>query len=43
MYRDEAEQDSFVITEDDYIDYLCRSDLATLVPVALAAKLRAML
>jgi SIR2-like domain len=34
------EWESFVITEDDYIDYLSRSDVAGAVPVTLAAKLR---
>jgi DNA-binding SARP family transcriptional activator len=32
--------ESFVVTEDDYIDYLARSDVAGAVPVGLAAKLR---
>jgi DNA-binding SARP family transcriptional activator len=32
--------ESFVITEDDYIDYLAYSDIGGAVPVALAAKLR---
>jgi DNA-binding SARP family transcriptional activator len=32
--------ESFVVTEDDYIDYLARTDVAGAVPVALAAKLR---
>jgi DNA-binding SARP family transcriptional activator len=32
--------ESFVVTEDDYIDYLARDDLANLIPVGLAAKLR---
>jgi DNA-binding SARP family transcriptional activator len=36
----EREWESFVVTEDDYIDYLSRSDVATAVPVGLAAKLR---
>ncbi|MGH3137141.1 MAG: BTAD domain-containing putative transcriptional regulator [Gaiellaceae bacterium] len=36
----EREWESFVITEDDYIDYLGRSELSTVVPVSLAAKLR---
>jgi len=31
--------DSFVITDDDYIDYLTRSDIANLVPKNVAAKL----
>jgi len=33
--------DSFVITEDHYIDYLTRADVGGLFPVRLAAKLRA--
>ena len=37
VYR---EWESFVITEDDYIEYLANSDVATAVPVGLAAKLR---
>jgi DNA-binding SARP family transcriptional activator len=36
----EREWESFVVTEDDYIDYLAQTDLAGAVPVALAAKLR---
>ena len=36
----EREWESFVITEDDYFDYLGRSDVAAAVPVAVAAKLR---
>ena len=36
----EREWESFVITEDDYIDYLGSSDVAAAVPVALAARLR---
>jgi hypothetical protein len=38
--RVDRERDSYVITEDNYIDYLTRTDLSTLVPVTLAAKLR---
>jgi SIR2-like domain len=34
------ERDSYVITEDHYIDYLTRTDIAHLVPVGLAARLR---
>jgi DNA-binding SARP family transcriptional activator len=34
------EWESFVVTEDDYIDYLSHSDVAAAVPVGLAAKLR---
>lgn len=32
--------DSYVITEDHYIEYLTRTDLSNLLPVTLAAKLR---
>jgi hypothetical protein len=38
--RVNSERDSFVITEDHYIDYLTRTDLSNLVPAVLAAKLR---
>lgn len=38
--RDNSERDSFVITEDNYIDYLTRTDISNLVPVTVAAKLR---
>jgi hypothetical protein len=38
--RDDPERDSFVITEDHYIDYLTRTDVANLLPITLAAKLR---
>jgi hypothetical protein len=34
------ELESFVVTEDDYIDYLAYGDVGSAVPVALAAKLR---
>lgn len=34
------DRDSFVITEDHYIDYLTRTDVSTLMPVTLGAKLR---
>ena len=34
------EWESFVVTEDDYIDYLAREDLSNLIPVGLTAKLR---
>jgi DNA-binding SARP family transcriptional activator/class 3 adenylate cyclase len=36
----EREWESFVVTEDDYIDYLARTDVTGAVPVALAARLR---
>ena len=32
--------ESFVVTEDDYIDYLAQTEVAGAVPVSLAAKLR---
>jgi SIR2-like protein len=35
-----AQQDSYVITEDHYIDYITRADVSGLFPVTLAAKLR---
>jgi DNA-binding SARP family transcriptional activator len=34
------EWESFVVTEDDYIGYLAQGELANVVPVSLAAKLR---
>ena len=37
---DERAWESFVVTEDDYIEYLARTEVASVVPVALAAKLR---
>ncbi len=36
----DREWESFVVTEDDYIDYLTQADVASVVPVGLAAKLR---
>jgi hypothetical protein len=41
MDRGMAGNDSYVITEDHYIDFLTRTDLSNLVPVMLAAQLRA--
>jgi len=38
--RSRPEHDSYVITEDHYIDYLTRTDVSTLMPVTLGAKLR---
>jgi len=35
-----VELESFVVTEDDYIDYLADGDVGGAIPVALAAKLR---
>jgi hypothetical protein len=36
----DADGDSYVITEDHYIDYLTRTELTNLVPATVAAKLR---
>jgi hypothetical protein len=33
--REDARQDSYVITEDNYIDYLSRSDISRQIPVTL--------
>jgi DNA-binding SARP family transcriptional activator len=33
-------RDSYVVSEDDYIDYLSQSDLTSLLPVGLAARIR---
>jgi hypothetical protein len=38
--EDQIHGDSFVITEDHYIDYIARADIARLFPAKLAAKLR---
>jgi len=38
--RAAEEGDSFVITEDHYIDYLTRTDISNLVPATLVARLR---
>src|SRR3954470_21865611 len=37
---DDREGESFVVTEDDSIEYLAQSEVADLVPVALGARLR---
>ena len=37
---DDRRWESFVVTEDDYIDYLAQSEMTSVVPVALGAKLR---
>jgi DNA-binding SARP family transcriptional activator len=34
------ERESFVVSEDDYIDYLAHAPLSTVLPVGLAARLR---
>ncbi len=33
-------EDSFVITEDDYVDYITRADIAHLFPITLAHKIK---
>ena len=38
--RPQREWESFVVSEDDHIDYISQSDIAGVVPVTLAAKLR---
>jgi hypothetical protein len=38
--RELADNDSFVITEDNYIEYLTRTDVRRLIPKPLVAKLR---
>jgi SIR2-like domain len=38
--RGDANRDSYVITEDHYIDYLARTDVSRLFPVTLVEKLR---
>jgi hypothetical protein len=38
--RINSEDDSYVIAEDHYIDYLTRTDIAGLIPVTLAAKVK---
>jgi hypothetical protein len=37
--RHDSEDDSYVITEDDYIDYLTRTDIEQLLPVKLINKI----
>jgi hypothetical protein len=38
--RCDADKDSYVITEDHYIDYLSYSDISSFIPASLMAKLR---
>jgi hypothetical protein len=38
--RVNSERDSYVITEDHYIDFLTRTDISNLLPITLAVKLR---
>lgn len=39
VHRSDPDQDSYVITEDHYIDYLTRANLRSLIPSSLAAML----
>jgi hypothetical protein len=39
--RTNAKKDSYVITEDHYIDYLARTDVSNLLPTSLVAMLKA--
>jgi DNA-binding SARP family transcriptional activator len=39
-HGDERRWESFVVTEDDYIDYLAQTEIANAVPASLAARLR---
>jgi hypothetical protein len=36
----EREWESFVVSEDDHIDYLAQAEISVVVPVTLAARLR---
>jgi hypothetical protein len=38
--RENSERDSYVITEDDYIDYLARSNIEKLIPASLMREMR---
>jgi DNA-binding SARP family transcriptional activator len=38
--RPERDRESFVISEDDHIDYLAQAEISSLVPVTLVARLR---
>ena len=38
IYTATADDDSYVITEDHYIDYLARTDLAKLIPTAIVSQ-----
>ena len=38
--RPERDRESFLVSEDDYIGYLAQAEIANVVPVTLAAKLR---
>jgi hypothetical protein len=38
--RKDPERDSYVITEDHYIDYLTRTDITNLIPATIVARIR---
>jgi hypothetical protein len=38
--RRDGDNDSYVITEDHYIEYLSRTDISSLLPIQIAAKLK---
>src|SRR5207249_587730 len=38
--RSDPRRDSFVVTEDDHLDYMTRTDVSSLLPLELVAKLR---
>jgi hypothetical protein len=40
IVRNDPDRDSYVITEDHYLDYLTRTDVSSLLPVELARILR---
>jgi hypothetical protein len=40
LNRDSADDDSYVITEDSYIDYLSGGDVGALIPIALSQRMR---
>lgn len=40
IHRTDSEWDSYVITEDHYIDYLTRTEISSLIPVKLVAQIR---
>ena len=39
LIRDSADDDSYVITEDSYIDYLSGGDVGRLIPIALSQRM----
>jgi hypothetical protein len=38
--RSNPDRDSFVVTEDEYLDYMSRADISSLLPLEIVAKLR---